>query len=51
MIRDVIGVLTLIVVVAGVSAAIARGQNTAAIIGKFGESFAGVIRAATLQGE
>lgn len=47
--RDIIGVATAIVVVAGISAAIVRGRETAGIIGAIGESFTNVIRAATLQ--
>lgn len=50
MIRDVIGVLSLVVIVAGVSAAIVRGDQTAKVIGKSGEAFASIVKAATLQG-
>lgn len=49
MLRDIIGVATTIVVVAGLSAAIVRGRETATIIGQIGDSFASVIRSATLQ--
>lgn len=48
MLRDIIGVATTIVIVAGISAAIVRGRETATIIGEIGESFSQVIRAATL---
>lgn len=47
--RDIIGVATAIVVLAGVSVAIANGGNTAKVIEAFGNSFGGVIKAATLQ--
>ncbi len=49
MFRDLIGVATAIVVVAGISAAIVRGRETATIIGQIGDSFAAVVRTATLQ--
>jgi hypothetical protein len=49
MLRDIIGVATTIVVVAAISAAIVRGRETATIIGTIGDSFASVIRTATLQ--
>lgn len=47
--RDIIGVATAIVVVAGISAAIVRGQETATIVGSIGTAFSNVIKAATLQ--
>lgn len=46
--RDIFGLLSAIVVLAGLSVAITRGSNTAAILGAAGDSFASVIHAATL---
>lgn len=50
MFRDVIGVATLVVVVAGISAAIVRGSQTAQVIGALGDSFSKVVKSATLSG-
>ena len=49
MVRDVIGIATLIVIVAGISAAIVRGSQTSQIIGAIGSSFNAAVRSATLQ--
>lgn len=49
MFRDVMGAVTLTLIIAAISAAIYRGDKTAAIVGKLGESFSGIIEAATLQ--
>lgn len=47
--RDIIGVATAIIVLAGITVAIKNGTDTANIIGKVGDSFSSVVRAATLQ--
>jgi hypothetical protein len=44
------GLLTSIVVLAGISVAIINGGNTAKIIGGGASGFADILRAATLQG-
>lgn len=46
-VKDAIGLLTGIVILAGLAYAIANGANTAKIVGAAGDSFAGLIRAAT----
>lgn len=49
MTKDVVGVLTAIIVLAGISVAVASGSNTANVLGKAADGFASVIRAATLR--
>ena len=49
MVRDIFGVATAVLVLAGITVAIVNGGETANIIGKVGESFSGVVKAATLQ--
>lgn len=46
---EIIGIAAALVVVAGLSFAIANGGNTARVIGAIGNAFAESIRAATLQ--
>lgn len=46
-VREAVGLLTGIVVLAGLAFAIANGKDTAAIMKAAGDSFAGLIRAAT----
>ncbi len=46
-VREAVGLLTGIVVLAGLAFAIANGSDTAAIMKAAGDSFAGLIRAAT----
>ena len=46
-VKDAIGLLTGIVILAGIAYAIANGSNTAKIVGQAGDSFSGLIRAAT----
>jgi uncharacterized membrane protein len=48
MFKDLIGLATMVVVVAGLSAALYRGQATAQVIGAIGTSFTNAIGAATL---
>lgn len=48
-VKDVAGIAVAIIVLAGISVALTQGTNTAAIIGKIGESFSSVVKAATLQ--
>lgn len=50
MVRDIVGVATAIVIVAGLTAAVVNGRQTAAVIGAIGDAFSGSIRAATMQG-
>lgn len=47
--RDILGIATAFVVLAGISVAIVNGSQTANIIGKVGDSFSTVVKAATLQ--
>lgn len=47
--RDLIGVLTGIVVLAGIAVALSKESDTANVISQFGTSFGGVIKAATLR--
>lgn len=47
--RETFGVATAIVVLAGIAFAIANGRETANVITAAGSSFAGLIKAATLQ--
>lgn len=44
---DALGVVTAIIILAGVAIAIRQGGNTANILKTAGESFSGVIKAAT----
>lgn len=46
-VKDAFGLLTGIVVLAGLAFAIANGKETAAVMSAAGDSFAGLIRAAT----
>lgn len=46
---EIIGIAAALVVVAGVSFAIANGGNTARVVGSIGNAFTESIRAATLQ--
>jgi hypothetical protein len=48
-VSEIIGIFAALVVVAGLSFAIANGGNTAKIIGSVGTAFQGSIRAATLR--
>lgn len=48
--RDVIGVFSGIVVLAGIAVALSKQSDTANVISAFGSSFGSVIKAATLQG-
>lgn len=48
-VSEIIGIFAALVVVAGLSFAIANGGNTAKIIGAGGNAFTEGIRAATLQ--
>lgn len=48
--RDILGIATAVLVLAGITVAIVNGDKTASIIGKVGESFSGVVRAATQTG-
>ncbi len=50
-VRESIGVLTGVLILAGLAFAISRGSDTANVIKAAGASFAGLVRAATLQGE
>lgn len=50
MTKDVVGVLVAIIVLAGISVAVASGSNTASVLGSAANGFASVIRAATLKG-
>lgn len=45
--REIVSVATLLVIVSLVTYAIANGSNTTKVIGAAGDSFAGLIRAAT----
>lgn len=47
---SIIGLGALVIVVAGLSAALYRGEATARVIGSIGTSFSQVIGAATLSG-
>jgi hypothetical protein len=47
MVRDIIGVATAIVVVAGLAVVVARGGETAKVLSAAGHGFAEVINAAT----
>lgn len=46
-VSDGLGILTAIIILAGVAVAIRQGGNTANILKTAGESFSGVIKAAT----
>lgn len=48
-VKDAFGLMTGIVVLAGIAFAIANGKETARIMSAAGDSFAGLIRAATGQ--
>lgn len=48
-VREVIGVFAAVIVLAGLSVAIVNGGRTAQILEAGGNSFAEIIRAATLQ--
>lgn len=48
-IRGIFGIMTTVLVLAGVSVAIINGDMTARILTAAGESFGGVVKAATLQ--
>jgi len=48
-VSEIIGVFSALVVVAGLSFAIANGGNTAKVLGTIGNTFTEGIRAATLQ--
>lgn len=48
--REVVGVATAIIILAGIAFAIANGKETASVIEAAGSSFGGLIKAATLQG-
>lgn len=45
--REIVSIATLLVVVALITYAIANGGNTAKVISSAGDSFAGLLRAAT----
>lgn len=49
-IREGIGLLTGVLILAGLAFAISRGKETANVITAAGASFAGLVKAATLQG-
>ena len=50
MTKDVIGVLTAIVILAGIAVAVASGSNTASVMTSAANGFSNVIKAATLRG-
>lgn len=47
--REIIGLGTAVLALAGLSVVIVNGGNTARVLSSIGSSFAGVIRAATLR--
>lgn len=49
LVRDIIGVAVGVLILAGFTVAITNGEDTAKVIGKVGESFSNVVKAATLQ--
>lgn len=49
-IREGIGVLTGVLILAGIAFAIANGDKTAKVMTAAGSSFGGLVKAATLQG-
>jgi hypothetical protein len=49
-VSEFFGVLTAAFVVAGLAVVVARGGDTAKILGAAGDSFANIIKAATLRG-
>lgn len=49
-VREIVGVFTAVIVLAGLAVVVTNGGNTAAIFTSAGKSFAGVINAATLRG-
>ena len=50
-VKDIVGVLVAVVVLAGLSVAIINGGQTATIIEKSGAAFVGLINAATHPGQ
>lgn len=50
-VRSVIGLLTGVLVLAGLSVAIINGGQTAAILGTFANGFTGMVNAATHPGQ
>ena len=49
-VKEAIGLLTALVILAGLTVAIVNGKETAGVMKAAGDSFAGLIRASTGQG-